>query len=159
MCRDANQNLWYIFTLSFVHLDSLQHLSKIWTSTICCSLLCLKIAGRVANIVEPDETASHLVLQGLLRPVCPNTCGKHGKCGVDLMGIDTLAGEVTVSTLLKWVISGLKIDLPLPAPALSPTHTHTHTHKHTRARAVFTTDLSKAASGSGIRSYCEEDHV
>ena len=57
--------------------------SKIWTFTIYYSMLCLKIAGWVANSVDPDETprsaASHLGLHGLLRPVCLNTYGKYGK--------------------------------------------------------------------------------
>ena len=56
--------------------------SKIWTSTIHYPMLCLKIAGWVANSVDPDETpqnaASHLGLNCLLRPVCPNTYGKYG---------------------------------------------------------------------------------
>ena len=55
--------------------------SKIWTSTIHYPLLCLKIAGWVANSVDPDETprsaASQLGLYGYLRPVCPNTYGKY----------------------------------------------------------------------------------
>ena len=45
--------------------------------------LCLKIAGRVANSVDPDETpllaASYLGLNCLLGLVCPNTYGKRGK--------------------------------------------------------------------------------
>ena len=45
-------------------------------------MLCLKIAGWVANSVDPDEmphyVASHLGLHNLLRPVCPNTYGKYG---------------------------------------------------------------------------------
>ena len=45
-------------------------------------MLCLKIAGWVANSVDSDETppsaASHLGLHCLLRPVCPNTYGKYG---------------------------------------------------------------------------------
>ena len=44
-------------------------------------MLCLKIAGRVANSVDTDETrhswASHLGLQCLLRPFFPNTYSKH----------------------------------------------------------------------------------
>ena len=56
--------------------------SKIWTSTIHYPKLCLKIAGWVANSVDPDETprsaASHLGLYCLLRPVCPNIYGKYG---------------------------------------------------------------------------------
>ena len=50
--------------------------SKIWTSTIHYPMLCLNMAGWVANSVDPDETprsaASHLGLYCLLRPVCPN---------------------------------------------------------------------------------------
>ena len=57
--------------------------SKIWTSTIHYPMLCLKTAGWVANSVDPDETprsvASHLGLNCLRRPVCPNICGKYGK--------------------------------------------------------------------------------
>ena len=57
--------------------------SKIWTSTIHYPMLCLKITGWVANSVDPDETprseASHLGLNCLLRPVCPNTYGKYGR--------------------------------------------------------------------------------
>ena len=56
--------------------------SKIWTSTIHYPMLCLKIAGWVANSVDPDEmprsAAPHLGLNCLLRPVCPNTYGKYG---------------------------------------------------------------------------------
>ena len=48
-------------------------------------MLCLKIAGLVANSVDPDETphsaASHLGLYCLLRHVCPNIYGKYGKTG------------------------------------------------------------------------------
>ena len=44
-------------------------------------MLCLKIAGWVANNVEPDEmphsVASHLGLHCLLRSVCPNTLVKY----------------------------------------------------------------------------------
>ena len=47
--------------------------SKIWTSTIYYPMLCLKIAGWVANSVDPDEmphsAASHLGLHCLLKPV------------------------------------------------------------------------------------------
>ena len=56
--------------------------SKIWTSTIYYPMLCLKIAGWVANSVDPDVTprsaVSHLGLYFMLRPVCPNTYGKYG---------------------------------------------------------------------------------
>ena len=45
-------------------------------------LMCLKIAGLVANSIDPDEmphsAASHLGLHCLLRPVCPNTHCKYG---------------------------------------------------------------------------------
>ena len=49
--------------------------SKIWTSTIYYLLLCLKIAGCVANSDDPDE--SFLDLHCLLKLVCPNK-GKYG---------------------------------------------------------------------------------
>ena len=56
--------------------------SKIWTSTIYYPMLCLKIAGWVANSVDPEEithfAASHLGLHCLLRPVCLNTYDKYG---------------------------------------------------------------------------------
>ena len=58
--------------------------SNNWTSIIHYPMLCLKIAGWVANSVDLDETprsaASHLGLNCLLRPVCPNTYGKYGYC-------------------------------------------------------------------------------
>ena len=45
--------------------------SKIWTGTIHYPMLCLKIAGWVANSVDPDETprsvASHLGLSPVIR--------------------------------------------------------------------------------------------
>ena len=45
-------------------------------------MLCLNIAGRVTNSVEPDETprsaASHQGLHCLRRSVCSNT---YGICG------------------------------------------------------------------------------
>ena len=45
-------------------------------------MLCLKIAGLVPNIVDPDvmphSVASHLGLHCLLRPICLNTYGKYG---------------------------------------------------------------------------------
>ena len=41
-------------------------------------MLCLKIAGWVANNVDLHSAASHLGLHCLLRPVCPNTYGKDG---------------------------------------------------------------------------------
>ena len=58
--------------------------SKIWTSTIYYPMLCQKIAGWMTNSVDPVETprsaASHLGLNCLLRPACPNTYGKYGNC-------------------------------------------------------------------------------
>ena len=64
--------------------------SKIWTSTIHYPMLCLKIAGWVANSVDPDETprsaTSHLGLNCLLRPVCLNTYGKYGKTDFNILG-------------------------------------------------------------------------
>ena len=45
-------------------------------------MLCLKIAGLVANCVDPGEmlhsVASHLGLHCLLRPGCPNTYPEYG---------------------------------------------------------------------------------
>ena len=45
-------------------------------------LVCLKIAGWVANSIEPDEmlcsAASNLGLHVLLRPVCLKTYSKYG---------------------------------------------------------------------------------
>ena len=50
--------------------------------TIFYPMLCLNIAGCVANSVDPNETPhsalSHLGLQCLLRPVLCNTYGKYG---------------------------------------------------------------------------------
>ena len=66
------------------YLDTSTHYHtclKIWTSTTYYSVLCLKIAGQVANCVDPDDTpwsaTSHLGLHCLLRPVCPNSYGKY----------------------------------------------------------------------------------
>ena len=57
-------------------------------------MLCLKIAGWVANSVDPDETprsaASHLGLYCLLRSVCPNTYGKYGSR--DILHVSGLRG-------------------------------------------------------------------
>ena len=65
--------------------------TKIWTSTIHYPMLCLKIAGWVANSVDPDATphsaVSHLGLYCLLRPVCPNTYGKYGTIFLAYMGM------------------------------------------------------------------------
>ena len=73
--------------------------SNIWTSIIHYPMLCLKIAGWVANSVDPDETphsaASHLGLNCLLRPVCPNTYGKYGSL--------FFLGEFQDTYLLDWV--------------------------------------------------------
>ena len=67
------------------HSDTLTHYhtcSKIWTSTIYNLMLCLKIAGWVANSADPDETPysemSHLGLHCLLKPVSPNSYCKYG---------------------------------------------------------------------------------
>ena len=54
-----------LYTLSIQTPHLPYHIcSKIWTSTIYYPSLCLKIAGWVANSVDPDETwhsaASHL---------------------------------------------------------------------------------------------------
>ena len=46
-------------------------------------MLCLKIAGWVANSVDPDEM-SHLGIHCLLRPVYPNNYGKYGTPGSDV---------------------------------------------------------------------------
>ena len=78
--------------------------SKIQTSTIHYLILCLKIAGWVANSVDPDETprsaASHLGLNCLLRPVCPNTYGKYGN--LDLEVSITHLVQVDSSTIALW---------------------------------------------------------
>ena len=51
----------------------------------------------MANSVDPDETprsaASHLGLNCLLRPVCPNTYGKYGTLCYDQM-YDTIGYTV-----------------------------------------------------------------
>ena len=84
-CWNFRINMVTVFTLSIRTPQLLTiHVPKIWTSTIHYPMLCLKIAGWVANSVDPDETprsaASHLGLYCLLRPVCPNTYGKYGRC-------------------------------------------------------------------------------
>ena len=47
----------------------------------------------MANSVDPDETprsaASHLGLNCLLRPVCPNTYGKYGKYFILIMIVES----------------------------------------------------------------------
>ena len=75
--------LWYRIYPKYSDTSTPYHIcSKIWTNTIHYPMLCLKIAGWVANSVDPDETprsaAYHLGLYCLLRPVCPNTYGKYG---------------------------------------------------------------------------------
>ena len=72
----------YSIYLKYLDTSTLDHsCSKIWTSTIYYSMLCLKIAGWIASSVDPDETphsaASHLGLHSLLRPVYPNTHSKY----------------------------------------------------------------------------------
>ena len=74
----------YLFYPKYSDTSTPYHIcSKIWTRTIHYPMLCLKIAGWVANSVDPDETphsaASHLGLYCLLRPVCRNTYGKYGR--------------------------------------------------------------------------------
>ena len=68
-------------------------------------MLCLKIAGRVANSVDPDETprsaASHLGLHCLLRPACPNTYGIYPKYS------DTLTLSIQ---FLKWTLPSLDLE-------------------------------------------------
>ena len=63
-------------------------------------MLCLKIAGSVANSVDPDETprsaASHLGLYCLLRPVCLNTYGKYGKPQFKQTHTDLLAEAIPI---------------------------------------------------------------
>ena len=53
-------------------------------------MLCLKVAGGVANSVDHDET-SHLGLHCLLRPVCSNTYNNYCKLDFfDFFQIDFL---------------------------------------------------------------------
>ena len=72
--------LFTVFAHSIQTPQPLTHFIQIWTSTIYYPMLCLKIAGWVANNVDPDETlqfvASHMGLHCLLRPVWPNTYNK-----------------------------------------------------------------------------------
>ena len=46
-------------------------------------MICLKIAGRVANSVDPDQTPQHAAfdqsLHCLFRSICPNNQDKHVK--------------------------------------------------------------------------------
>ena len=57
----------------------------------------------MANSVDQDETprsaASHLGLNCLLRPVCPNTYGKYGKSFLDLFYSVPLVGLHILSKL------------------------------------------------------------
>ena len=91
--------------------------SKIWTSTIHYPMLCLKIAGWVANSVDPDETprsaASHLGLNCLLRPVCPNTYGKYG---IELRTMKSMPGlPKLVQHLTDYVeVFGIEVESDLP---------------------------------------------
>ena len=61
----------------------------------------------MANSVDPDETphsaASHLGLNCLLRPVCPNTYGRYGNCGY-LYFREALAspGVLNMSERVDW---------------------------------------------------------
>ena len=79
----AQQKLHYRIYPKYSDTSTPYHIcSKIWASTVYYPMLCLKIAGWVANSVDPDEmlrsAGSHLGLNCLLRPVCPNTYGKYG---------------------------------------------------------------------------------
>ena len=79
------EKIWYRIYPKYSDTSTPYHIcSKIWTSTIHYPMLCLKIAGWVANSVDPDKTprsaVSHLGLYCLLRPVCPNIYGKYGNC-------------------------------------------------------------------------------
>ena len=72
--------IWFSIYPKYSDTSTPYHIcSKIWTSTIHYPMLCLKIAGWVANSVNPDETlrsaSSHLGLYCLLKPVCLNTYG------------------------------------------------------------------------------------
>ena len=88
LCYSLHSHLWgtiYEYRICPKYSDTSTHYhtcSKILTSTTYYSMLCLKIAGWVANSVDSDEmphsAASHLGLHCLLRPVCPNTYGKNG---------------------------------------------------------------------------------
>ena len=57
-------------------------------------MLCLKIAGWVANSVVPDETphsaAPHQGLHCLLKPVCLNKYGKYGMIKLDFLAQRTI---------------------------------------------------------------------
>ena len=54
------------------------------TNTINYQMLCLKVAGWVANSEDPEEmphsVASNMVLHCLFRPVHLNTHGKYNTC-------------------------------------------------------------------------------
>ena len=73
--------VYHIYRKYLDTLTSYHTCSRIWTSTTYYLLLCLKIAGWVANRADPDEmpqfAASHQGLRCLLRPVCPNTYDKY----------------------------------------------------------------------------------
>ena len=81
--------------------------SKIWTSTIHYLMLCLKIAGWVANSVDPDETpcsaASHLGLYCLLRPVCLNTYGKYGSYTYKETNSNPYLKVITLYSQSEWL--------------------------------------------------------
>ena len=68
--------------------------SKIWTIYY---LMCLKIAGWVANSVDPDET---LGLHCLLRPVCLNTYDKYSsKYWREWMDTSSTSHELLMDTI------------------------------------------------------------
>ena len=92
--------------------------SKIWTSTIHYPMLCLKIAGWVANSVDPDETprsaASHLGLYCLVRPVCPNTYGKYGKLfSIQIFTFMIRQRETTPTLILHFYMSSSQWEMVL----------------------------------------------
>ena len=71
-------------------------------------LLCLKIAGWVANRVDPDEmlyaVASHLGLHCLYMPVCPNTYDKYCMTYVILGHIHTFIKKWTDDKFIIFVL-------------------------------------------------------
>ena len=88
-----------------------------WTSTIYYLMLCLKIAGWVANSVDPDEmlhsAASHLGLHCLLRPVCLNTYGKDGIFCFAFIFSFHLHVEILKHRFFDWLCWGLTTRQPL----------------------------------------------
>ena len=89
LCHGKRAIIAYVNTIFTLSIQTPQLLTiyvlKFEPVQFTTPMLCLKIAGRVANSVDPDETphsaASHLGLNCLHRPVCPNTYGKYGSKG------------------------------------------------------------------------------